>query len=94
MRSWEFKRFPMNREIMLKVRRNLETVKNENENLNFRDSCESVLWINGFHDFLSAGDTDYTEGQAPDFIFEKSGHNPHYEEPEKFLKIVTDFLES
>ena len=26
-------------------------------------------------------------------IFEHSGHNPHYEEPLRFLNVVTDFLQ-
>jgi proline iminopeptidase len=27
-------------------------------------------------------------------VFEKSGHMPFFEEPDKFVKVVTDFLSS
>ncbi len=52
-----------------------------------------MLRIMGAHDFLMDGD-QYYPGQKNDFLtFLKSGHYPHFEEPERFVRELRGFLE-
>jgi proline iminopeptidase len=50
------------------------------------------LWINGLHDFLMAGELlDYENKGITTFY--KSGHYPHMEETQRFLKELKGFIE-
>ena len=50
---------------------------------------QEVLWINGKHDFLMGGDV-YQAREI--FLFDNSGHYPHIEEDDKFIKKLNMFL--
>jgi pimeloyl-ACP methyl ester carboxylesterase len=51
-----------------------------------------MLRIMGVHDFLMDGDQYYPGAKTEFTTFLKSGHYPHFEEPEKFVKALTAFL--
>lgn len=51
-----------------------------------------LLWINGIHDFLMGSDQYYPGIKNQPVTFLKSGHYPHLEEPERFMKELKTFL--
>lgn len=53
---------------------------------------KNLLWINGWHDFLMGGDMSFGEKHDYIEIFSGSGHYPHYEEAERFIERVQQFL--
>lgn len=52
---------------------------------------DKYLWINGFHDYLMGGEFLDADNKGITTFF-KSGHYPHFEEPEHFVKILSQFI--
>lgn len=53
---------------------------------------EKMLRIMGVHDFLMDGDQHYPGDRNNFTTFLKSGHYPHFEEPERFVKELRSFF--
>ena len=54
---------------------------------------QQLLWINGFHDFMMAGESMAMLKHPCIKTFYQSGHYPHFEEPQNFADQVKSFLD-
>lgn len=53
---------------------------------------QDVLWINGLHDFLMAGELFFGDNHPYITTYTNSGHYPHIEEPEHFANDLKNFV--
>lgn len=83
-----------NDEVMRTVATTLYEMTGPLGDFDFSALHAKALLVSGFHDFLMGGETPPKASGVRCATLHRSGHFPHFEEPDTFVDLVSQFLET